>query len=123
MNNRFSATAMNKTMNKPLSGMLPPKLGLTLAGLLAFTVSSHADTFGTGANTFTIDFVTVGNPGNGDDAGAGGGIYSSPYGGVPYLYRIGKYEIPQDAITKATASGLTSVSAGAWTGSSGGSMP
>ncbi len=39
------------------------------------------DTFGSGANTFSVDFVTVGNAGNAD---AGGGLYSSPYGGVPY---------------------------------------
>lgn len=87
-----------------------------LAGLLAFTVSSHADTFGTGANTFTIEFVTIGNPGNGDDAGAGGGKYSAPDGGVPYAYRMGKYEISQNVITKATAGGLVGVVAGAHTG-------
>ena len=29
--------------------------------------SAHADTFGSGSNTFDIDFVTIGNPGNADD--------------------------------------------------------
>ena len=94
------------------------KLGTALAGVLALIgVSAKADIFGSGANTFTIDFVNIGNAGNADDAGAGGGVYSSPYGGVPYNYRMGTYEISQDAITKATAAGLTSVTAGAWTGS------
>lgn len=100
---------------------IPMKSIATLAacGLAVATVhpTLRADTFGSGANTFTIDFVNVGNAGNTDDAGAGGGIYSSPYGGVSYNYRIGTYEITQDAITKATNLGLTNVTAGAWTGS------
>lgn len=75
----------------------------------------RADTFGSGANQFTIDFVTVGNAGNADDAGAGGGIYSSPYGGVAYTFRMGVYEVSQDMITKATNLGMTDVTAGAWT--------
>jgi hypothetical protein len=49
----------------------------------------RADTFGSGANTFTIDSVTIGNPGNADDAGAGGGSYSWPDGGVAYTCRMG----------------------------------
>ena len=96
---------------------LAHKLGITLAGVLALTITSaHADSFGSGDNAFTIDFVNIGNAGNADDAGAGGGIYSTPFGGVPYQYRMGTYEISQDAITKATAGGLASVVAGAHTG-------
>ena len=79
--------------------------------------SARADVFGSGANTLTLDFVNIGNAGNADDAGAGGGLYSSPYGGVSYGYRMGTYEISQDAIEKATAGGLASVTAGAWVGS------
>jgi hypothetical protein len=93
------------------------KLGIALAGVLSLIVTTtHADTFGTGPNDFTIDFVNIGNAGNTDDTGAGGGSYSSPYGGVPYAYRMGTYEISQDAITKATAGGLLNVTAGAWAG-------
>ena len=80
------------------------------------TMHAQADTFGSGLNTFTIDFVNIGNAGNGDDLGAGGGIYSSPFGGVSYEYRVGVTEVPQDWITKATALGLLNVTAGAWTG-------
>ena len=41
---------------------------------------------GTGmANAVTIDWVTVGNPGNTPD--------TTGYGAVPYEYRIGKYEV------------------------------
>jgi len=92
-------------------------LTASAAVLCAFLVpSAHADVFGSGANTLTLEFVTIGNPGNADDAGAGGGSYSSPYGGVPYAYRMGTYEISHDAITKATAGGLLNVRAGPHTG-------
>jgi hypothetical protein len=94
------------------------KLGITLAGVLALTLTSAtADDFGTTGNEFTIDFVDIGNAGNTDDLGDGGGSYSSPYGGVPYVYRMGVTEVPQDWITKATAGGLLNVTTGAWTGS------
>ena len=78
----------------------------------AFTLNiepaAQADSFGTSGNEFTIDFVTIGNAGNAAD--------TTTYGAVPYEYRVGKYEITQDAITKATASGMANVTAGAWTG-------
>jgi formylglycine-generating enzyme len=93
-------------------------LTASAAVLCAFLVpSAHADVFGSGANTLTLEFVTIGNPGNADDAGAGGGSYFSSYGGVSYGYRMGTYEISQDAIEKATAGGLLSVTAGPHTGS------
>lgn len=78
-------------------------------------LSSRADTFGSGANIFTVDFV---NSGNADDAGAGGGSSFAPYGGVSYAFRMATYEISQDSITKATASGLVNVTTGPHTGRS-----
>ena len=88
------------------------KLGITLAGVLALTITSaRADSFGSGGNAFTIDFVTIGNAGNADDAGAGGGIYSRAEGGVAYEYRMGVTEVPLDWITKATNLGMTGVAA------------
>ena len=90
---------------------------IILAGVLALLVlPARADTFGGGGNTFTIDFVEIGNPGNGNDLGAGGGSYSAPYGGVAYTYRMGIAEVPQEWITKATNLGMTNVTAGAWSG-------
>ncbi len=88
---------------------------LWLCGLLIFSAGTvqAQDSFGTVGNEFTIDFVEVGNAGNANDAGAGGGSYSSPYGGVGYDYRISTYAISQNDITKATASDLINVSAGA----------
>ena len=84
---------------------------LVLSGTMA-----EADTFGSGPFVFTLDFVGVGNAGNGNDAGAGGGSYSSPYGGVAYDYRMGVNEISQAAINAAVAGGLTGMPAGSWTG-------
>ena len=79
----------------------------------AFTLmtqlSAQADTFGTSGNEFTIDFVDIGNAGNAAD--------TTTYGAVPYEYRMGKNEISQLQITKATQIGMAHVSAGAWTGS------
>ena len=89
------------------------KSHLAAALLAAFTLSIQssvqADTFGTSGNEFTIDFVGIGNAGNAAD--------TTTYGAVPYAYRAGIYEISQDAITKATASGMADVTAGPWTGS------
>ena len=82
--------------------------------LVAFSGSLYADTFGSGPNAFTIDFSVIGNAGNLDDSGVGGGLYSSPYGGVSYNYRIGVTEAKQDWIAKATALGLSNVAAGPW---------
>jgi len=79
------------------------------ASITNLTTSAHADTFGTGANQFTIDFTTIGNPGNTSDAATG-------YGSVGTNYRIGTYAISQNQIDAATASGLANVTAGAWSG-------
>jgi formylglycine-generating enzyme required for sulfatase activity len=77
-------------------------------GLIGGASQSKADTFGTGANQFTLDFTTIGNPGN--------AAYYTGYGSVGYTYRIGTYAISQNQIDKATASGLANVTAGAWSG-------
>ena len=90
------------------------KKSTRLAAVLfaAFTLNTHlsaqAETFGTNGNEFTIDFVNIGNTGNAAD--------TTTYGAVPYEYRVGTYEITQNAITKATASGMSNVTAGAWSG-------
>lgn len=84
------------------------RLVAVLSAALALPLPSpaQADTFGTGADTFVIDFVDIGNAGNAAD--------TTGYGGVPYEYRIGKYEISQNAINKATANGMANVTAGPW---------
>ena len=72
-------------------------LGLALGMMTNGT--ALADTFGTGANTFTIDFVNVGNAGNANDVGPNGELY----GGVAHNFRMGTFEVSRDAITKANA--------------------
>jgi len=94
-------------------GMRTRPAVLVVAALFAaFTIttqpSAQADTFGTSGNEFTIDFVPIGNAGNAAN--------TTGFGAVPYEYRMGTYEISQNAIDKATASGMANVTAGPWTG-------
>ena len=96
----------NQLLPKALIATLSAAI-LAGSGLLT-TTAAHADTFGSGANQFTIDFTTIGNPGNGADF--------TGYGSVGYTYRIGTYAISQNQIDKATASGLANVTAGPWSG-------
>jgi formylglycine-generating enzyme required for sulfatase activity len=81
---------------------------LAAALTLAIQPAAQADTFGTSGNEFTIDFLNIGDTSNAAD--------TTGYGAVPYEYRVGTYEISQNDITKATASGMANVTAGAWTG-------
>lgn len=60
---------------------------------------ARGDVFGSGADSFEIEFVTIGSPGNPADL-SGGGL-----GAATYEYRIGKYEISEDMIDKANALG------------------
>lgn len=59
------------------------------------------ETFGTGANAFSVDFVQIGNPGNAADTTGN----PNPVGSVAYIYNIGKYEVSRDMIEKANAAG------------------
>jgi len=63
-----------------------------------------ADTFGSGANTFEIEFVTIGDPGNAADT-----VVPSPLGApiaggaVDYVYRMAKYEISEEIISRVNS--------------------
>jgi len=59
------------------------------------------ETFGSGANAFSIDFVEIGNPGNAADTTG----RPNPAGSVGYVYNIGKYEVSRDMIEKANSAG------------------
>ena len=114
---KLMKTTIETTLPKTLGRSSLGKVGMILGGVVILSgAMAEADTFGTGANGFTLDFVPIGNAGNGNDAGAGGGSYSSPYGGVAYDYRMGVNEISQAAINAAVAGGLTGMPAGSWTG-------
>jgi formylglycine-generating enzyme required for sulfatase activity len=73
------------------------------AFVLLYPAYAHGNPFGSGANAFDIEFVSVGNPDNPDDASG-----NPPSAGkVEYAYRLSKYEISRDAITMANeADGL-----------------
>lgn len=77
---------------------------LTAVLIMLNSLSTFSDTFGTGPNKFEILFVTVADSGNGDDVGSTGSFFS-PYGAVPYVFRIGAYEIPRETVAKANAEG------------------
>jgi formylglycine-generating enzyme required for sulfatase activity len=76
-----------------------PALILTLSLLLMHSsnaAQSHADfvTFGSGGNTFTMEFVAIGDAGNSADTSG----KPNPAGAVSYEYQIGKYEVSRDMI-------------------------
>jgi len=69
---------------------------------LSCSSAAHADTFGSGLNTFDIEFVTIGNSGNPPDDVSANPDFA---GSVPYVYRIGKFEISEQMIDKANTLG------------------
>ncbi|MFM8573167.1 MAG: SUMF1/EgtB/PvdO family nonheme iron enzyme, partial [Pirellula sp.] len=73
-----------------------------LATVVGMAASGYAGTvtFGSGANQFSMDFVTIGNPGNSPDTTGS----PNPAGAVGYEYGIGKFEVSEDMITKFNAS-------------------
>jgi formylglycine-generating enzyme required for sulfatase activity len=70
-----------------------------LSLLLSCASIVQADTFGSGANTFDIEFVNIGNPDNTAETTGN----PNPAGSVDYCYRMGKYEVSEDMIAKANA--------------------
>jgi hypothetical protein len=82
-------------MNHPQPGSdfqnIKHPMELRFLPILLFPLAAaHADTFGSGANTFTMDFVTIGNAGNADD--------DTGYGSVGYTYRMGVNEVSRGMI-------------------------
>lgn len=73
-----------------------------LATMVGMAASGFAAvvSFGSGANQFSMEFVTIGNPNNAaDTTGA-----PNPAGAVGYEYGIGKFEVSEDMIKKFNAS-------------------
>ena len=65
------------------------------------SATSLLETFGSGDNAFTMDFVTIGNPNNvADTTGS-----PNPAGSVAYTYNLGKYEVSRGQIDKANSAG------------------
>jgi formylglycine-generating enzyme required for sulfatase activity len=78
---------------------------IVAAGALATVTSLAAPSFaavvsfGSGANQFNMEFVTIGNPGNAADTSGA----PNPAGAVGYEYGLGKFEVSEDMITKYNA--------------------
>jgi hypothetical protein len=76
-------------------------LTLLALGYQGASAQLVTETFGTGVNAFTMDFVTIGNPNNAADTTGN----PNPAGSVAYTYNLGMYEVSRDMITKANAAG------------------
>jgi formylglycine-generating enzyme len=80
-------------------------LTLFLAAILCISSTDRAVgatvSFGSGANTFSMEFVPIGNPGNAADTTGN----PNPAGSVANEFHMGKYEVSEDMIIKANAEG------------------
>ncbi len=74
-----------------------------LALTLIFSSTVYADPFGSGLNSFDIEFVTIGDAGNPADEGVGDN--PADVGSVDQVYRIGKYEVSEEMVNKANSEG------------------
>jgi hypothetical protein len=77
-------------------------IGVAVLALQPFdALASDVYSFGEAHQQFTMDFVTIGDPGNvADTSGA-----PNPAGAVDYLYDMGKYEVSREMIEKANSGG------------------
>lgn len=71
------------------------KVGTILMVAALVSAGAQADSFGTGGNAFTLDFVNIGNAGNAAD--------TSGYGAVADAFRMGMHEVTIDQFAKANA--------------------
>jgi formylglycine-generating enzyme required for sulfatase activity len=81
------------------------RLFVSLSLALGCYVSvAGADTFGSGANSFNIEFVTISSPGNPSDSVVPNAVSDPlPSGTVNYSYRMAKYEISEEIVAKVNA--------------------
>ena len=75
-------------------------IAAALISLAPWLAQAAVVSFGSGANTFQMEFVTIGNPGNAADTTGD----PNPAGAVGYEYGISKFEVSRDMITKFNAS-------------------
>jgi formylglycine-generating enzyme len=59
----------------------------------ATATAARADVFNMGDGLTSLEFVTVGNPGNAGELNRSADANENYYGGVDYVYAIGKYEV------------------------------
>jgi|LauGreStaDraftv2_3_1035109.scaffolds.fasta_scaffold34517_1 formylglycine-generating enzyme required for sulfatase activity len=80
---------------------IPLLVGILTLGCNGAFAGSLLDTFSSGANQFTMEFVTIGNPGNAADTTGS----PNPVGSVAYTYNLGKYEVSRGMINNANTLG------------------
>ena len=83
-----------------VSYFLHVALALMTLGMVVSPTQAGSVTFGSGSNSFTMEFATIGNPGNAPDTTGA----PNPAGSVAYTYEMGKFEVSEDMITKFNAS-------------------
>jgi hypothetical protein len=84
-----------------LRPLVSPSAFAFLSLALSCATAVYADSFGSGSNSFDIEFVRIGNPGNAADTTGS----PNPVGSVAYPYRMGKFEISEQMIQKANVLG------------------
>ena len=76
-------------------------LSLLALGYQSASAQLVTESFGTGANAFSMEFVTIGNPNNTADTTGS----PNPAGSVAYTYNLAKYEVSRGQIDKANSAG------------------
>ena len=76
-------------------------LSLLALGYQTASAQLVTESFGSGVNAFTMDFVTIGNPNNAADTTG----TPASVGSVAYTYNLGKHEVSRGMINKANAEG------------------
>ena len=76
-------------------------LSLLALGYQSASAQLVTERFGAGDNAFSMEFVTIGNPGNAADTTGS----PNPAGSVAYNYNLSKYEVSREIIEKANRDG------------------
>jgi len=76
-------------------------LSLLALGYQSASAQLVTESFGSGVNAFSMDFVTIGNPNNAADTRGS----PNPAGSVAYVYNMGMYEVSRDIVLKASTAG------------------
>ena len=80
-------------------------LSLLALGYQTASAQLVTESFGSGVNAFTMQFVTIGNPNNAADTTG----TPASVGSVAYTYNLGKYEVSRDQFAKANAAGILGI--------------
>jgi formylglycine-generating enzyme required for sulfatase activity len=94
---------MNLSAKKSKMPKMPSGLGMASALILPVgfvpIAAAQSETFGSGANQFTMEFVEIGDPGNPGNTFTSSTVPS--LGGVNEVFRIGRFEVSQNMMDAA----------------------